>query len=72
MFMSMPKKTVEVAGYATLISITCVIIWSYLIEPRSCYNGPEIIIETTIFESIAVVMAFDAFAARIFAEAIYV
>lgn len=53
----MPKKTVEVAGYETLISITCVIICSCLMEPRSYYNGPEITIETIILESIAVVMA---------------
>ena len=53
----MPKKTVEVAGYATFISVTCVMIYSCLIEPRSYYKGPEITIETIIFESIAVVIA---------------
>ena len=68
--MSIPKKTVEVAGYATLISIMCVIIWSYLIEPSSCYNGPEMTIETIMFDSIAVVIALWVFAARAFAEAI--
>jgi len=65
----MLKNTVEVAGYATFISNKWVIICSCLIEPRSCYNGPEIRSETIMLESIAVVIAFDALSASVFAEA---
>jgi hypothetical protein len=66
----MLKKTVEVAGYATLISNKCVMIYSCLIEPRSCYNGPEIKSETIMFESMAVVITFDALSARALADSI--
>jgi hypothetical protein len=66
----MLKKTVEVAGYATLISNKWVMICSCLIEPRSCDNGPEIRIETIMFESMAVVITFDALSARTFADSI--
>jgi hypothetical protein len=56
--MIIPKNVVDDAGYETFINMMWTIIWSYLIEPRIYDKGPDTKIETTMFETNAVVITY--------------
>ena len=64
--MIIPKNVVAEAGYASLINIKWTMICSYRMDPRIYWSGPEIRIDTTIFDAIVEVITVYACAAKAF------